>query len=312
MDADLITRGDAVFAPLTQFALLHATGADARAFLHGQLSNDMEHLSADVVRRAGYCSPKGRLLASLLVVPHEDGFLLQISRDISAAVAKRLTMYVLRSKAKIADAGDALVQFGAWGRNAAASLRECGYEVPAQAMHTATTEAGTVVALEGDRFLVIAGPQAGAVLGARFAQVAPEWWALAEVRAGLPVVTLPTQDQFVPQMANFELVGGIDFKKGCYPGQEIVARTQYLGKLKRRMYRGVSQDASSGAPVPGQDLFSADPQAIGMVVNAAPRPEGGYEFLAVIQSSSVEGGAPLRIGAQDGPVASVAPLPYAI
>jgi folate-binding protein YgfZ len=312
MDADLITRGDAVFAPLTQFALLHATGADARAFLHGQLSNDMEHLSADLARRAGYCSPRGRLLASMLVVPRADGFLLQLSRDISAAVAKRLTMYVLRSKVKIADAADVLVQFGVWGRNAAARLGECGYEVPAQPMHTATVPGGTVVALESDRFLVIAGPQAGAALAARFSQVSPEWWTLAEVRAGLPVVTLPTQDQFVPQMANFELVGGIDFKKGCYPGQEIVARTQYLGKLKRRMYRGISHDAASAAPVPGQDLFSTEPQAIGMIVNAAPRPEGGYEFLAVILSSAVEDGTSLRVGAPDGPSASMAPLPYAI
>jgi folate-binding protein YgfZ len=167
-----------------------------------------------------------------------------------------------------------------------------------------------VVALEGGRYLVIAPGSAGAALAARFAQVSPEWWTLAEVRAGLPLVTQLTQDQFVPQMANFELVGGIDFKKGCYPGQEVVARTQYLGKLKRRMYRGEVDAAVS--PSAGQDLFGTEPQAVGMIVNAAPRPGGGYEFLAVIQSSSVEAGDPLKVGAADGPVAAIVPLPYAV
>src|SRR5258706_13129130 len=105
--ADLLTRGDATFAPLPQYGLLGVTGADARAFLHAQLSNDVEHLPAGTARRAGYCSPKGRLLASLLIVPHADGFLLQVSRDIAASIAKRLTMYLLRSKVKIAIADDA-------------------------------------------------------------------------------------------------------------------------------------------------------------------------------------------------------------
>lgn len=311
MDTDLIARGDAVFAPLPQFALLAVTGEDARAFLHGQLSNDVEHLTAGFARRAGYCSPKGRLLASLLVVPHADGFMLQLSRDLAAPIAKRLTMYVLRSKVKVIDAGEAWMQFGAWGRDAAVQLRGCGYEVPGNPMQVAAGPNGIVIALGDERFLVFGPAQAGATLSARFAQVAPEWWTLADVRAGVPTVTLPTQDQFVPQMANFELIGGIDFKKGCYPGQEIVARSQYLGKLKRRMYRG-QVEAGSAAPVPGQDLFGTEPQAVGMVVNAAPSPGGGYEFLVVMLSSAAEEAGTIRVGAPDGPVARIAPLPYAV
>lgn len=308
MDTDLIAKGGAVFAPLTQFSLLSVNGDDARAFLHGQLSNDVEHQPADVARRAGYCSPKGRLLANFLVVPHAGGFLLQVSRDIAAAIAKRLTMYVLRSKVKIADTGEAMTAFGAWGAEAAAKLEAAGFAVPAGPMHTAANTQGTVVRLDTARFLVIAPAVAAPVLAAQFAQVAPEWWTLEEVRAGLPQVSQPTQDEFVPQMANLELVGGVDFKKGCYPGQEIVARTQYLGKLKRRMYR---MQTDAGAPVPGQDVYGGEPQAIGKVVTAAPRPEGGFEFLAVVQSSSVEEGVPLRLAAPDGPVARVVPLPYA-
>jgi folate-binding protein YgfZ len=159
--------------------------------------------------------------------------------------------------------------------------------------------------------LVLGSTETEAALETHCTRAAPELWTLADLRAGLPLVTLPTQDQFVPQMANFELIGGIDFKKGCYPGQEVVARTQYLGKLKRRMYRGEIDDQAS-APLPGQDLFGAEPQAIGTIVNAAPRPEGGSEFLAVLQSSAVEQGDPIHVGTPEGPLARIASLPYAL
>ena len=311
MDADLIAKGGAVFAPLSQFGLLTVSGVDARGFLHAQLSNDIEHMDAGTARRAGYCSAKGRMLASFLVVPRPDGFLLQVSHDIAAAIAKRLTMYVLRSKVKVADAGDAWAQFGVWGRDAAALLRSSGLEAPAEPMGVTGTQVRSVVALGDGRFLIFAPPDTATLLAASFAQVAPEGWTLEDVRAGLPQITLATQDQFVPQMANFELVGGVDFKKGCYPGQEIVARSQYLGKLKRRMYRG-SIDAPVSEPAAGQDLFGGEPQAIGTIVSAAPRPEGGYEFLAVMQSSAAEHGDPIRLGAPDGPIARMASLPYAI
>lgn len=248
------------------------------------------------------------MLASFLVVPRPDGFLLQVARDIAAPIAKRLSMYVLRSKVKVSDAG--LAQFGLWGRDAGARLRSAGFDVPADAMGVTGANDRSVVALGDGRFLVLGLPETAALLASGFAEVAPEWWTLADVRAGIPQVSLATQDHFVPQMANFELIGGVDFKKGCYPGQEIVARSQYLGKLKRRMYRGTVQ--TSSAPVPGQDLFSGEPQAIGTIVSAAPRPEGGYEFLAVMQSSAAEANNELRIGAPDGPVAHLASLPYAV
>ena len=312
MDADLIAKGDAVFAPLAQFGLLTVSGADARAFLHAQLSNDVEHLGAGSARRAGYCSAKGRLLASFLVIARAEDFLLQVSRDLAAPIAKRLSMYVMRSKVKVAEAGEGLSQFGVWGRDAASLLRAAGLVVPDQPMQVAEAQGRSVAALGEDRFLVIGAPETAAALAGTLAQVSSEWWTLAEVRAGLPQVSLATQDQFVPQMANFELVGGVDFKKGCYPGQEIVARTQYLGKLKRRMYRGTIDGSAAAAPAPGQDLFDVGAQAIGTIVSAAPRPGGGYEFLAVMQSSAAEGGGPIRLGAPDGPLARRASLPYAV
>ena len=312
LTAETSVAGDAAFAPLPHYGLLAVTGDDARAFLHAQLSNDVEHLPPRSARRAGYCSPKGRLLASFLVVARPDGFLLQVSGDLAAAIAKRLTMYVLRSKVKITDAAAAWPQFGVWGRGSAALLRSAGFSVPEASMQAAESPAGIVIGLGAERFLVLGVPQTAATLSAKMPQTAADAWVLADIRAGLPLITLPTQDQFVPQMANFELIGGIDFKKGCYPGQEVVARAQYRGQVKRRMYRGEVEAPGAIAPAAGQDLFGSEPQAIGTIVNVAPRPGGGYELLAVIQSSTVDQGDAIHVGAPEGPAARIAPLPYAI
>lgn len=274
-------------AKLERYGLLHAAGDDARAFLHAQLTNDIEHLPGAQARYAGWCSPKGRLLATFLVVPYSGGFLLQLARGLAPAIAKRLSMYILRSKVKLADASGAWTQFGVWARDAGAplSVRE--------------HDGAVTVAIEPGRSLVLAGASAAA----RYAPNAPaEDWTLAEVRAGRALIEQPTQDQFVPQMVNYELAGGVDFHKGCYPGQEIVARAQYRGEVKRRMYRlrGAALEA-------GQALYSDDApgQPSGMVVNAA-----GDESLAVLQISAVEAKAPIRAQPQAAPL-EVLPLPYA-
>ena len=303
----------ALYAPLPQFGTLEAHGEDARAFLHGQLSNDIEHLTPDRARAAGYCSAKGRLLADFLVVPHAQGFLLQVSRDLAPVVARRLSMFVLRARVKLADASERWNAFGIWGAGARAALQGLGLPAPADVLQVDGDGQCRIVALAGGRFLVLGAAELGARLSAACTAGAAQDWTLAEVREGWPHITLATQDQFVPQMANLELIGGVDFKKGCYPGQEIVARTQYLGKLKRRMYRGEIE--SVAAPTAGQDLFSAEggePQAMGTVVSAAARPQGGFELLAVLQSSAVEQGTPIHVGAPDGPLLCIAPLPYAL
>jgi folate-binding protein YgfZ len=243
-------------ARLTRYGLLSVTGADARAFLHAQLTNDIEHLTADRWALAGWCSAKGRLLASFLVVPSPDGFLLQLARDLAAPVAKRLSMFVLRSKAKISDLGDAWTQHGVW--DADWEPRDVAWRG-----NVATVRVGE------KRFL-----QLGAAAELTDAANADEvQWTLQEIRAGRPLITSATQDQFVPQMVNFETLGGVDFQKGCYPGQEIVARAQYRGQVKRRM---VHARAPAGvALVPGQ-AFNG-----GTVVDVAPA-EGGAELLAVV------------------------------
>jgi folate-binding protein YgfZ len=248
------------FARLARYGLLSVTGADARDFLHAQLTNDVLHLPPERAALAGWCSPKGRLLASFLVVPDADGFVLQLARDLVPAVAKRLSMFVLRSKVKIADETDRRLQFGLWG-NAP------GLEMPQQPMAVSRKDGLLLVNVGDGRYLALA--RDSTILDAKATAVAESRWALDEIRAGRPLITAATQDQFVPQMVNFEKLGGIDFQKGCYPGQEIVARAQYRGQVKRRMVR---LPAPEGAELrPGQEFNG------GVVVDSA-----GGELLAVM------------------------------
>ena len=290
-------------AELTQYGLLEATGNDARSFLHAQLTNDIEGLAADQVRYAGWCSAKGRLLASFLVVPHADGYLLQLARDLAPAVAKRLSMFILRSQVKITDASAAWAQFGLWGPESDAALAGLGIEAPAEDLQIARHESILAVRVSRHRCLLLAPATERARLAALPGASDASDWALEEIRGGRPLITQATQDQFVPQMVNYERFGALDFQKGCYPGQEIVARAQYRGQVKRRMVR-----VRTPLPLrPGQDLYSDDlpGQASGTVVNAA-----GDEALAVVQISTLEKGLAMRAESHGAPL-ELLPLPYA-
>jgi hypothetical protein len=208
-------------------------------------------------------------------------------------------MFVLRSKVKLADASAQWAQFGLWGEGAEAQLAKLGLAVPDEDLAVSQADGALAVRVAAGRYLLLV-PQAAAASLAANSSAAD--WALAEIRAGRPQVVQATQDQFVPQMVNLELTGGVDFQKGCYPGQEIVARTQYRGQLKRRMVR-----LRAGAALrAGQDLYSDDMpgQPSGTVVNAA-----GGEALAVMQTSTLEGGAAIR-AEPGGPALEVLPLPY--
>lgn len=288
---------------LQDFGLIAATGADARAFLHAQLTNDVEHLPPDEVRYAGWCSAKGRLLATFLAIPQDDGILLQVARDLVAPIRQRLQMFVLRSKVTLADAGAAWAQFGVWGQGAAGQLGVLGVAMPARDGGVARAAGLVAIRISAQRILLLARPDMRAALASRLERAGQSSWALEEIRAGRPHVMRATQDLFVPQMLNLERVGGVDFRKGCYPGQEVVARTQYRGQLKRRMVRL----RVALALRPGQDLYCDDApgQPSGTVVNAA-----GGEALAVLPIASLESGVAVR-AAPDGDPLEVLPLPYA-
>jgi folate-binding protein YgfZ len=239
-------------ARLSRYGLLSVTGDDAREFLHAQLTKDLRTLPADRAALAGWCSAKGRLLASFLVVPSPQGFLLQLARDLAAAVAKRLTMFVLRAKVKVADESERWAQDGVWDMDGGAA--EVSWN-------------GTIATVRvAERRYLQLGPLAEMQAAATARE---EEWTLQEIRAGRPLITAATQDQFVPQMVNLEKLGAVDFQKGCYPGQEIVARAQYRGQVKRRM---VQVRAPAGSDLrPGQEFEG------GIVVDCA-----GDELLAVM------------------------------
>lgn len=296
-------------AQLQRSGLLSCSGDEARSFLHAQLTCDIDGLAEGEARLAGWCSAKGRLLATLLVFAHGGEILLQVPREIAPSVAKRLAMFILRAKAKLADTSDAWVQFGAWGAGAADRLAALGLAVPQGAMRASQTGDGIVVQVAPQRYLVFVPAAQRERVAAMTNAVDENAWALEEIRAGRPQVVLATQDQFVPQMVNLERLGAVDFKKGCYPGQEIVARTQYRGVLKRRMVRArVPAEAAAG-----DELFADEQpgQASGAVVNAASTPDGDYELLAVAQISALESAKPIRLRAADGPAIELLPLPYA-
>ena len=306
------------FAPLTDLGLIAVTGEDAARFLHSQLTNDVEHLGSSDARLAGYCSPKGRLLASFLIWKSAEAIMLQVPRDVQAAVQKRLQMFVLRAKVKLTDATPEHVILGIGGANAAAALQQWFPALPATPYTKVDSPAGTLIrvadAAGTPRYQWI-GPQESAqqawpILSQMLRPVGPQAWRLAEIQAGIPQITQATQEQFVPQMINFELIGGVSFKKGCYPGQEIVARSQYLGKLKRRMLRAsiATKDAKAGMEV----FSSADPdQPCGMLVNAEQASADQIECLVEIKVAAKEDGS-IHLGSADGPALQFAAMPYAL
>lgn len=303
-----------IVAPLLDRRTIQVGGDDRVAFLHNLLTNDIEHLAVDQLRFAGLCTAKGRLLASLHVWHDADYLSLMVAADLRETLLKKLSMYVLRSKVRLSDTGDAVALLGLGGDTAAATIERLAGTVP-EPRHTAAIAGGRVLRLDTDRFVLAVDP-AGAIalwpsLTATARPAGPAAWRWLEIRAGQPTVVAATQEAFVPQMANFEIaeVAGLSFTKGCYPGQEVVARAQYIGKVKRRMYR-----ARAATPLtPGVELFSPETgsQHCGTLAVAAPTPAGGWECLAVIQNSAVATGE-VHIGAPDGPRLEFLPLPYAV
>ncbi len=289
-----------VLVPLTHLGLLSACGEDAKPFLHSQFTNDINHLAADQAQHAGWCSAKGRMQASFLVWHDGADYRLLLAADLQEATQKRLQMFVLRAKVKLAALTDESVMLGVAGMQAVEALTDAGLPVPGSAMAVVQAAGLTVIRLDEQRFVVVAPEAANAALWQKLSVKAkpagvPAWRWL-DIQAAFPLVTLATKEEFVPQMADFEKIGGVSFHKGCYPGQEVVARTQYLGKVKRHLFRVTSEVPMQA----GDDLLSPDnpDQASGKIMTAAPSPKGGFEGLAVIQSNFAEN---ICLGSREGP-----------
>src|SRR5450830_1022170 len=303
-------------APLTDLGLISLSGDDAVSFLHNQITNDVEKLDLGSARLAGYCTPKGRLLATFLLWKDSQQIMLQLPRPLQTTIQKRLQMFVLRAKVKLVDQSEQRVALGLAGSKATEVLQQWFPVMPAHAYAKLDNEHGTLIRLADSRQApryqwittveqaIVAWP----LLTQKLTPAATQVWRLSDIYAGVPSITKPTQEQFVPQMINFELIGGVNFKKGCYPGQEIVARSQYLGKLKRRSVLALvdAVDVRAGAEV----FSSEDPgQPCGMIVNAEPAGTGKSACLVEIKLAASDNGT-IHLGAVDGPVLQLQPLPY--
>ena len=287
-------------APLHHLGVIRVQGEDAAKFLQGQLTQDFALLRPGEARLAAFCNAKGRMQASFIAVPRAgDEILLVCSRDLLPQTLKRLSMFVLRAKARLSDATAEFALFGVAGEAASA----------AGGAPWTSTQAGDghlvkLYPADGQQRALWVGPAGSAPAGPA---LDPAAWNWSEVRSGIATITLPIFEAFVPQMLNYESVGGVNFKKGCYPGQEVVARSQFRGTLKRRAFV-VHAEAELAA---GQEVFqAADPeQPAGLVAQAAASPQGGWDAIVSLQLSAAEAGD-LHAQRADGPVLQLLPLPY--
>ncbi len=305
-----------VFADLGHLGVIAAHGADAGSFLQSQLGNDADQVNESTSQLSSYCTPKGRMLGLMRLFRQGDTWYLRLPRDTLETVIQRLRMFVMRADVTLEDVSDNFIVIGVSGEQAGAELESVTGSVPGavdEVTHAADISLLRVPGIQ-PRYEAYINSQVAAqrlwdTLNVRGAPVGESAWRLLEIFAGIPTVFAATSELFVPQMANLQLVNGVSFKKGCYPGQEIVARMQYLGTLKRRMYLGIIDTDQTISP--GDALYGSDnsEQAIGRIVDAQPHPDGGQASLAVLQIKSAESGD-LHLGSAGGPVMVLEPLPY--
>ncbi len=293
-------------APLSHLGIIKIEGEDAAKFVHSQLTQDFSLLDLHTARLAAFCSAKGRMQASFIGFKRSATVILLVcSKDLLPTTLKRLSMFVMRAKAKLSDATGEFELFGLLGDATQIIADNAGL-----AWARADIDASTVVNLypaDGvSRQLLVAPLGTAAPPGTA---VSPELWLWTEVRSAVATISTPVFEAFVPQMLNYESVGGVNFKKGCYPGQEIVARSQFRGTLKRRAFV-VHADT---AMAPGDEIFGADDdsQPVATVVQAAPAPNEGFDAIVSAQLTAVERGA-LHHGSPHGAAVHVLPLPYAL
>jgi folate-binding protein YgfZ len=298
--------------------LLDVSGDDALTFLHGQLSSDVRSLAAGAGQYWSYNSPKGRVLATGVLwrpAGAPTGAMMLAAADLVDTLRKRLSMFVLRAKVVVADCKDRYTLLGLAGAGAADAAHDAlGVAVTPFAVAPFSGGA-SAVALPDGRIVVVCPSERAPIIHAALTRHAAaanaDTWRRYAIAAGVPKITAATSDRFVPQALNWDLLGGVSFQKGCYPGQEIVARMQYLGRLKERLFafRSDAENVASAAR-----LYSATfdrEQACGTVVNAAAGATGGSVMLAVVQLAAVEADD-IRLDAPDGPALARLPLPYAV
>ena len=316
LENQIATTGE-VIADLSERALIAVRGPDAEKYLQGQLTNDIQAITETRSHLSAHCSPKGRAVICFRVFRRQDAIYLALPESLLEPGLERLRKFVLMSKLTL-EVESKLVQIGYSGAKGIHHLRDIISPIPEEIDGVTHPDDVTVIRVPGPhpRFELI-GTLADLKsiwnkLDVHAAPVGSGPWALLDILAGIPDLHPETTDAFVPQMINLDLLGGISFSKGCYTGQEIVARTHYLGKLKRRMYR--LQCFIADPPPPATAIYNTahrNDESVGSVVSAEVAPGGGTAMLAVLQSESITHGE-LRLGVIDGPLCTLQPLPYSL
>lgn len=310
------TTGEDRLVDLSDLGLIAADGPDAVDFLQGQLTNDVRELSDRHTQLSGYCSPKGRMLANLRLIRLDETYLLQLPRTRLEPILTRLKRFILRSRTRLTDVSDDWVILGIVGPGAARRLADLCGPLPELGNGLARFEELALIRIPGApvRFQLLGPPnRVKAIWQELRGQAEPadtDYWRLLDIRAGIPTVYTATAELFVPQMANMHLIDGVSFTKGCYTGQEVVARMQYLGRSKRRMY--LAKVDSETPPRPGDELFSPDThsqQGTGWVVDARAAGDNHFELLAVVEIESAEQDH-VHLGGIEGPLLHLTPPPY--
>lgn len=297
---------------LSHLGVIRVKGEDKETFLQGQLTNDTRTIEEDKSQLSSYCTPKGRMLANFRILQHEDAWYLLIPAKRLDAVLKRLTMFVLRSKVSIENVSDDFILTGLVGD---CIVDHLGNNLPIDTDEVTHHDGLSFVRVDKNmpRYIAIGEFDAMHRLWQKLdkaIQVNTSQWRLHDIRAGIPTILEETVEAFIPQMTNMHLLNGVSFTKGCYTGQEIVARMQYLGKLKRRMYP-VSIETTR-IPKPGDDVYSDSSksgQGAGKLVDIVSTGDNRYEGLAVLEINNIEEGA-LQLIDSDGPVIKVTEPPY--
>ena len=307
-----------VFADLSHYGVLAIYGDDSKTFLQTQFINDITSLDESQSHLNGYCNPKGRLIANFRVFWRGDTLYLRFPVELVEPVANKLNMYKMRSKVTIEDHSDSMVRIGYSGADADKALSEILGRVPEQPGDVINIENLTVIRIPGITPSYELYSDTGEIrdlwtrLDVHSAPVGVSAWQLIEILAGEPHITGASTEQYVPQMINYQALGGLSFTKGCYPGQEIVARMHYLGKLKKRMY--LANVDSAEPPEVQQELVSSKSSSgskAGNILNAALHPDGHYSTLAVIQINDAESES-VHLGSIDGPELELQELPYPV
>ena len=282
----------AILCDLSHIGLISASGADAHTFLQGQLSNDLNDVSATQAQLSSYSSPKGRAITTLQIMQRQGTFYLSLSADVLEPVLKRLRMFVMRSQVALENAGDSLVHFGYADPRGEQRLADIIGAIPALPMEAVEYGNLTIVRRSASvpRFEIFGDVEDARGLWEKLdvhaTGVGRGAWDYFEIEAGIPQVTADSMEAWVPQMMNLHLINAISFSKGCFPGQEVVARLKYLGKNKRQLYR-IAID-SFELPVVGARIDAENGSEAGQILNACLNPDGKVEALAVMKMTALD------------------------